>query len=89
MHVYKDMRNSMYGKRCDCDTPTTNVLEPYIMKGIEVYDAAAKKVGEENIAQINPDCGLGGFRQLGTTATLASVSKLKILQEVQKRLVSR
>jgi len=89
MHVYKDMRSSMYGKRCDWDAPTSQVLEPHIIKCLEIYDAAAKKVGEENIAQINPDCGLGGFRQLGTSAIIASVSKLKILQEVQKRLIAR
>jgi methionine synthase II (cobalamin-independent) len=86
--VYRGVTNDMYGGRYD-DPELQAVLEPHINKCLEIYYAAAKKVGEENILQINPDCGLGGFRQLGTKATIAAVAKLRILQEVQKRISER
>jgi methionine synthase II (cobalamin-independent) len=85
MEVYKGITAGMADGSC-CSPDLLKAIEPHVKQGIAVYSAAAERVGEENILQINPDCGLGGFKQLGTKATIAAVSKLRILQEIQKRI---
>jgi methionine synthase II (cobalamin-independent) len=70
----------------ESDEEIREAVMPYVRDALKIYAQARSKVGEWNIAQINPDCGLGGFRRHGGKGPLAAASKLRILQEIKNEI---
>jgi methionine synthase II (cobalamin-independent) len=71
----------------ESDEEIREAIRPYVRNALRIYaQAAGRTAGERNIAQINPDCGLGGFRRYGEKGPLAAASKLRILQEIKNEI---